>query len=73
MIFEAIKELFYEIDDIDIEEDPTRNMYFLSMKVYGKKLIQKDISNGMLKTIYYIVDKETNRTALSKRKIKFCH
>lgn len=36
LIFEAIKELFYEIDDIDIEEDPTRNMYFLSMKVYGK-------------------------------------
>lgn len=56
LIFEAIKELFYEIDDIDIEEDPTRNMYFLSMKVYGKKLIQKDISNGMLKTIYYIVE-----------------
>lgn len=55
-IFEAIKELFMEIEDIDIEEDPTRNIYFVSMQVYGKKLLQNDISNGMLKTIYYIVE-----------------
>ena len=26
------------------------------MKVYGKTMMQHDISNGMLKTIYYIVE-----------------
>ena len=28
----------------------------MTIKVYGKKLFQQDISNGMLKTIYYIVE-----------------
>lgn len=55
-IFEAIKELFIEIEDIDIVEDEQREVVLLSMQVYGKKLIQHDISNGMLKTIYYIVE-----------------
>lgn len=55
-IFEAVKELFMEIEDIDIVEDRDREMYLVSIQVYGKKLLQQDISNGMLKTIYYIVE-----------------
>ncbi|MDE5907418.1 MAG: ATP-binding protein [Lachnospiraceae bacterium] len=55
-IFEAVKELFIEIEDIDVEEDNVREMYLVSIQVYGKKLLQHDISNGMLKTIYYIVE-----------------
>lgn len=55
-IFDAVKELFIEIEDIDVEEDVVREMYLVSIKVYGKKLLQQDISNGMLKTIYYIVE-----------------
>ena len=55
-IFDAVKELFIEVEDIDVEEDSIREMYLVSIKVYGKKLLQRDISNGMLKTIYYIVE-----------------
>lgn len=55
-IFEAVKELFIEIEDINVEEDSVREMYLVSIQVYGKKLLQHDISNGMLKTIYYIVE-----------------
>jgi len=55
-IFEAVKELFIEIEDIDVEEDNIREMYLVSIQVYGKKLLQHDISNGMLKAIYYIVE-----------------
>lgn len=55
-IFDAIKELFIEIQDIDVVEDVAREMYLLCMTVYDKKLLQNDISNGMLKTIYYIVE-----------------
>lgn len=55
-IFDAVKELFIEIEDIDVEEDRNREMYLVSVQVYGKKLLQHDISNGMLKTIYYIVE-----------------
>lgn len=55
-IFESVKELFIEVEDIDVEEDATREMYLLCMTVYGKKLMQNDISNGMLKTIYYLVE-----------------
>lgn len=55
-IFEAVKELFMEIEDIDVVEDSDREMYLVSMTVYGKKMMQHDISNGMLKTIYYIVE-----------------
>ena len=55
-IFDAVKELFIEIEDIDVEEDINREVYLVSIKVYGKKLLQHDISNGMLKTIYYIVE-----------------
>lgn len=55
-IFDAVKELFMEIEDIDVEEDSIREVYLVSIQVYGKKLLQHDISNGMLKTIYYIVE-----------------
>lgn len=55
-IFDAVKELFMEIEDINIVEDITREMYLVSIQVYGKNLLQHDISNGMLKTIYYIVE-----------------
>ena len=55
-IFDAVKSLFIEIEDINVEEDSAREMYLVSIQVYGKKLLQQDISNGMLKTIYYIVE-----------------
>lgn len=55
-IFDAVKELFMEIEDIDIVQDVSREMYLVAIKVYGKELLQIDISNGMLKTIYYIVE-----------------
>lgn len=55
-IFDAVKELFMEIEDIDIVEDGAREMYLVAIKVYGKVLLQDDISSGMLKTIYYIVE-----------------
>lgn len=55
-IFSAVKELFMEIEDIDVIEDSTRQMYLVAIKVYGKQLLQDNISNGMLKTIYYIVE-----------------
>lgn len=55
-IFDAVKELFTEIEDIDVEEDSIREIYLVSIQVYGKRLLQHDISNGMLKTIYYIVE-----------------
>ena len=55
-IFDAVKELFMEIEDIDVVEDEDREMYLVAIQVYGKKLLQHDISNGMLKTIYYIVE-----------------
>lgn len=55
-IFEAVKELFMEIEDIDVIEDEERELYLVAIQVYGEKLLQNDISNGMLKTIYYIVE-----------------
>lgn len=55
-IFDAVKELFMEIQDIDIVENEDVEMYLISIKVYGKELMQQEISNGMLKTIYYIVE-----------------
>ncbi len=45
-----------EIEDIDVVEDVSREMYLVAIKVYGRELLQADISNGMLKTIYYIVE-----------------
>mgnify|MGYP004483495417 FL=1 len=55
-IFDAVKELFMEVNDIDIVEDSIREVYMVAIEVYGKKLMQHEISNGMLKTIYYIVE-----------------
>ena len=55
-IFSAVKELFMEINSIDIVEDPDREIYMVAIDVYGKRLLQHEISNGMLKTIYYIVE-----------------
>lgn len=55
-IFSAVKELFMEIEDIDVIEDRNRDMYLVSIDVYGHRLLQHDISNGMLKSIYYIVE-----------------
>lgn len=55
-IFSAVKELFMEINSIDIVEDPDREIYMVAIDVYGKGLLQHEISNGMLKTIYYIVE-----------------
>ncbi len=55
-IFDAVKELFIEIEDIDIVENKALDMYLIAIKVYGKTLLQHEISNGMLKTIYYIVE-----------------
>lgn len=55
-IFDSIKELFMEINDIDIIEDPLRELSMVSVEVYGKTLMQHEISNGMLKTIYYVVE-----------------
>lgn len=55
-IFDSIKELFMEINDIDILEDSIRDCYVVAINVYDKILMQHEISNGMLKTIYYIVE-----------------
>jgi hypothetical protein len=55
-IFSAVKELFMEINSIDIVEDVSRELYMVAIDVYGKKLMQHEISNGMLKTIYYVVE-----------------
>lgn len=55
-IFSAVKELFMEINSIDIVEDSDREVYMMAIDVYGKRLLQHEISNGMLKTIYYIVE-----------------
>ena len=39
-IFDAVKELFIEIEDMDVEEDSSMEMYLVSIQVYGKKLLQ---------------------------------
>ena len=55
-ILDAVQELFSEIQDIDVVENKDVEMYLISIKVYDKELMQHEISNGMLKTIYYIVE-----------------
>lgn len=54
--FDYVKELFMEIEDIDVKEIPSMDVFMVTIKVYGKELYQHDISNGMLKTIYYFVE-----------------
>lgn len=60
-IFDYIKELFPDIEDIDVVENSRDNTFVISIVTYGRKLLQQDISNGMLKTIYYIVELVTMR------------
>ena len=55
-ILDAIQHMFAEVEDIDVEEDTITETYLVTINVYGKKLIQQDISNGMLKAIYYVVE-----------------
>lgn len=55
-IFDAVKELFIEITDLDIVEDVERDICLVAIRVYDKVLMQGEISNGMLKTIYYIIE-----------------
>lgn len=55
-IFSYVKELFMEINDISIVEDSERDVVWVAIEVYGKLLMQREISNGMLKAIYYIVE-----------------
>ena len=55
-IFADVKDLFLEIEDLDVVEYIPANSYVIAMKVYGKWLYQHDISNGMLKSIHYIVE-----------------
>lgn len=55
-IYSYIKDMFVEINDIDIVEDPIHELSWVAIEVYGKTLMQHEISNGMLKTIYYIVE-----------------
>ncbi len=60
-IYDYVKELFPEITDIDVVEDKNSEAFVVSIDVYNKKLFQENISNGMLKTIYYIVELVTTR------------
>lgn len=55
-IFESVKELFIEINDIDVLEYTELEMYIMSIEVYGERILQHEISNGMLKTIFYIIE-----------------
>lgn len=55
-ILESVQDLFNEIEDIDVVEDKEYEAYVVAIKVYGKTILQYDISNGMLKTIYYMVE-----------------
>lgn len=55
-IFEVVNDIFPEIEDIDIVADETRDIYCVQIQVYGKKINQGDISNGMLKSIYFIIE-----------------
>lgn len=58
-IFDYVKELFPEIEDIDVIENKEHNGFVVSINVYGHNILQNDISNGMLKSIYYIVELST--------------
>jgi len=55
-ILSTVQEVFPEINNISIVNDTERELYCIQIDVYGKKIHQKYISNGMLKTIYYIVE-----------------
>lgn len=61
-IFNYVKELFPEINDINIIEDKYADAFAISINVYDKNIYQRDISNGMLKAIYYIIELVTARS-----------
>lgn len=52
----AIQDVFPEIEAINVIKDHNHDMYCVEVTTYGTKLHQRDISNGMLKTIYYIIE-----------------
>lgn len=55
-ILDTVKGIFSEIENIDIVEDITKDHYCFQIMVYNQKLYQDDISNGMLKSIYFIIE-----------------
>lgn len=55
-ILETVKDIFPEIENIDIVEDLIKDRYGVQITVYGRKLYQEDISNGILKSIYFIIE-----------------
>lgn len=55
-ILETVKQLFPEVENIGIIEDTAKELHLVSIQVYGKRLMQHDISSGMLKAIYYIIE-----------------
>lgn len=55
-ILDTVKDIFPEIENIDIVEDLTKDRYCVQITVYNQKLYQGDISNGMLKSIYFIIE-----------------
>ena len=52
----SVQGIFPEIEDIDFVEEPNSDWYCVQIVVYGKKIYQDDISNGMLKTIFFIIE-----------------
>ncbi len=55
-IFNMVNEIFPEIENIDIVADTARDLYCVQISVYNQKINQGDISNGMLKSIYFIIE-----------------
>lgn len=55
-ILDTVTDIFPEIENIDIVEDLTKDRYCVQITVYNQKLYQGDISNGMLKSIYFIIE-----------------
>lgn len=55
-ILDTVTNIFPEIENIDIVEDLTKDRYCVQITVYKQKLYQGDISNGMLKSIYFIIE-----------------
>lgn len=60
-ILSSIQEVFSEISDIDVDFDDIRNICTIVIEVGDKKIKHYNISNGMLKTIYYLVALYTAR------------
>lgn len=55
-LIDYVKELFPEITDISVVADDKNDEYVVAIDVYGYSIVQNDISNGMLKSIYYIIE-----------------